>query len=150
MATKNNKSVDIASLSNIIHKLGQPDTIVPGALMESLFDHEILPLVKALQHEGLVPFWSCQGTVGHLCIRPTVICLNVGGPVGVARAMKKLKVKDYWVSVVNRYRGAWPKQRNKTFIIVELPGRIDYLEYPLSYRINKIPNWVKSARGEKR
>jgi len=70
--------------------------------------------------------------------------------VGVAKAMKKLNIKKYWVSIVISYEGAWPKQKDKKFIVVELPGRMDYLEYPLSYRINKIPNWVKSKRGEKK
>lgn len=109
-------------------------------------DSKILPLVKALQDEGMVPTWSCQGTAGHLCIRPTVICENVGGPVGVAKAMKKLKIEKYWVSMVTSYEGLWPKQKDKKFIIVELPGRIDYLEYPLSYRISKIPNWIKPTK----
>jgi len=115
-------------------------------------DPKVKKLVEALARHGLNPVWSCQGTSGHLCIRPTVIL--DAGLISLSDVQRKIRLvwkelgitASYWISAVHGYGTpqSCPQAShigNRMYYMLQLQTGTDYLPFPIATRLVKLPRW---------
>lgn len=120
-------------------------------------DPKIRTLVEALAKHGLNPVWSCQGTPGHLCARPTIIMDTDASFRLVERTVKAMwgelgMAAPYWLSAVRGYGTPWSCSqmnllgRNTSYYMLQLQVNADYLPFPIASRLAQRPRWARTKR----
>lgn len=102
-------------------------------------DRAIRPLLRSLHAAGIETDWSCEGSVGHMVIRPTIQCRTTRrAPNDLMRERNTIEgvmtthsVQSYWLSL-NFAHGTVDTHGGEPVWLIQIPGRFDFLALPVA------------------
>lgn len=102
-------------------------------------DSAIRPLLRTLHLQGIETDWSCEGSPGHMVIRPTIQCRTTRRHAAelmqerdvIQDVMSQHGIANYWLSL-NFAHGDVDTHGGEPVWLIQIPGRFDFLALPVA------------------